>query len=79
MRKLVEKTQELSISKIPGVKWVTIQKLSELTGYTTDAIAKKIERGQWPEGLMWLKSPDNRRQINLEAYNQWVEGQLRVV
>ena len=60
------------------IKWVTIQKLSELTGYTRDAISKKIDRGQWPEGVMWKKSPDGRRQINLEAYNLWVEGQLKV-
>lgn len=57
-----------------GVKYVTIQKLSEITGYTVGALRRKIERGQFIEGVHYKHSPDNRIQFNLEAYNQWVEG-----
>ena len=60
------------------LKWITIRKFSEVSGYSEKAIRAKIDRGQWPEGILWLKSPDSRIQINLEAYNQWVEGRLRV-
>ncbi len=61
-----------------SLKWVTTKKLAELTGYTEGAIKQKISRGQWPEGIMWKKSPDGRRQINVEAYKKWVEGTLVV-
>jgi hypothetical protein len=59
-------------------KWITIKKFSEHTGYTEKAVRAKIDRGQWPQGPLWMKSPDHRIQINLEAYYRWVEGTLRV-
>ncbi len=59
------------------IKWVTIPKLAELSGYSVGAIAKKIDRGDWIEGILWTKSPDGRRQVNVEAFNKWVEGTLR--
>ncbi len=55
------------------IKWVTIPKFCELTGYTPAAVAKKMERGVWLQGVVWRKSPDGRRQINLEEYEKWVE------
>lgn len=58
-------------------KWVTIQKASESTGYTQDAIKSKIKRGDWVEGLMWINAPDNRRLVNLDAFDTWVEGNIR--
>lgn len=66
------------MSTTSPIKWVTVSKLAELTGYSINAIQKKIGDGVWPEGTMWKKSPDGRRQINLEAYNQWIEGTLKV-
>jgi hypothetical protein len=56
------------------IKYVTIQKLAEDTGYTVGALRRKIERGQFIEGVHFKHSPDGRIQFNLEAYNQWVEG-----
>jgi hypothetical protein len=61
-----------------NIKWVTIKNLAEMTGYSVPAISQKIVRGDWPEGVMWKKSPDGRRQINLEVYLKWVEGTLKV-
>lgn len=55
------------------VKWVLIPRFCELTGYTKEAVNSKIKDGVWAEGIHWRKSPDNRRQINLEAFEQWVE------
>ena len=57
-------------------KWVTVTKASELTGYTPDAIKSKIKRGDWVEGLMWKNAPDNRRLVNLVAFDSWVEGNI---
>jgi hypothetical protein len=56
------------------VRYVTIPRASELTGYSQDAIRTKIKRGVWLEGLMFIKGPDGRILIDLEAYEQWVTG-----
>lgn len=60
------------------LKYLTIDKFSEVSGYTKEAIRSKIKRGQWLEGREWMKAPDGRNLINMEGYEQWVEGQERV-
>ena len=55
-------------------RWVLINKAADLTGYSKTAIDSKIDKGVWPEGVMWIKAPDNRRLINLAAFDAWVEG-----
>lgn len=54
------------------MKFVTIKKFSELSGYTEKAIRNKIERGVWLKKIHWIKSPDNRIQINLDAIQDWM-------
>lgn len=56
-----------------SVKWVLVNKFCELTGYSKQAIDTKIDKGVWIEGVHWCKSPDNRRQINVQEYLKWVE------
>lgn len=56
------------------VKWVTLKKFSELTGYTPDAIYKKIERGVWLDGVIWRKAPDGRILLNTNEFERWVES-----
>ncbi len=53
--------------------WVLINKLTELIGYTDDAVRAKIKRGVWLCGVHWKKAPDNRILFNLEAIKQWIE------
>lgn len=53
------------------MKWVTIKKLSEESGYSEKAIRRKIEVGVWVQGVHWRYSPDN--QFNTEEYQKWVE------
>jgi hypothetical protein len=53
--------------------YVLIPKAAEVTGYTVKAIERKIERGQWREGLEWRRAPDGRRMISLEGVKRWVE------
>lgn len=62
-----------------NLRWLTLKKMAELTGYTEKAFHEKIYQGKWPEGKVWRKSPDGRIQINLEGFNQWVEGRLKTV
>jgi len=57
------------------MKWITISKLSELTGYSENAIRAKIKRGIWLKEKHWRKAPDSRILFCPEAINAWVEGQ----
>jgi hypothetical protein len=55
------------------MKWVLIIKVTELIGYTDDAIRAKINRGVWLSGIHWRKAPDGRLMFNLEAIQKWIE------
>lgn len=45
-----------------------------LTGYTVKAMERKIERGDWVEGKVWVRAPDGRILIDIVGYHKWVEG-----
>ena len=57
------------------MKYVTIGKFHDVTGYSESATRSKIKRGEWLEGDMFTRAPDNRILMNLEAYEKWVEKQ----
>lgn len=54
--------------------WVVISKLTELTGYSDDAIRAKKKRGDWAEGRHWRKAPDNRVIFHVPSIQAWMEG-----
>ncbi|NNM68051.1 MAG: excisionase [Spirochaetales bacterium] len=56
------------------MKFVTIQKLAELTGYSVAALKVKIQRGTFAQGIHFVKSPDGRIHFDTEAYEEWVKG-----
>lgn len=60
------------------MNFVTISKLSDITGYSQDAIRKKIQRGQWLKDVHWKKAPDGRNLMNVEAIEQWINGENNV-
>lgn len=53
-------------------RFVTIEKFEELTGYTPDATRSKIKRGDWLEGVLYIKAPDGRILMDIEGYEWWV-------
>ena len=57
------------------IKYVKVKKFSELTGYTEDATRKKIQSGVWMEGIHYRHAPNNRIQMDMDAYTDWVEGE----
>ena len=57
------------------MKYLTIPKFCEESGYTPDAVRSKIKRGDWLEGVVFKKAPDGRNLINVEGFEQWVENQ----
>jgi len=56
------------------MNWVTIQKLSDMSGYTVAALRNKIQRGEFVEGIHYRHAPDGRVHFNVEAYEAWVQG-----
>lgn len=57
------------------IKYVTIEKFAELTGYTDKAVRDKMYKGVFVRGKHYQKAPDGRVLINLEEYQKWVESQ----
>jgi hypothetical protein len=56
------------------MRFATVEKFSELSGYTPDAIRSKIKRGDWIQGHEWQRAPDGRTLIDIGGYESWVEG-----
>lgn len=56
------------------LRYVTIEKFSDLSGYSKRAIETKIQRGIWLEGAVWKKAPDGRVLISTGGYEQWASG-----
>jgi hypothetical protein len=54
--------------------YVTIKKLADESGYSVDAIEAKIKRGEFAEGIHFVKAPDGRIHFNTKAYIEWVES-----
>lgn len=54
------------------MKWVTIKRFSELSGYSARAVYSKMSRGDWMMEVHWRKAPDGRIFINLEAIEHWI-------
>ncbi len=40
------------------VRFVTVERFGDFSGYTPDAVRSKIKRGDWLEGAVWVKAPD---------------------
>jgi hypothetical protein len=56
------------------ITWVTARKLSELSGYSEEAIRQKKKKGIWAEGKHWRKAPDNRIVFNTKSIDEWLSG-----
>jgi hypothetical protein len=58
-----------------NLRMVTITKLAEESGYTEAALRAKIARGEFAQGIHFIKSPDGRIQFIVEEYLKWAESQ----
>jgi len=59
------------------MRFITISKMAELSGYSEDAIRAKIKRGDWLQDAVFRYAPDGRVLIDVEGYDKWVEGQFQ--
>ena len=53
------------------IRYVTINRFAELSGYSVNAIHKRRQRGLWKENEIWIKAPDGRILIDIEGYKIW--------
>ena len=67
-----EKDAMNEVTQLP--KWVKISKFTEISGYSVDAVHCKRKKGQWEEGVIWMKAPDGNIMINWREVDNWVEG-----
>jgi hypothetical protein len=61
-------------SPIETSRYVLLHVATGITGYSVKAMQRKIERGDWVEGKVWLKAPDGRILVSIEGFEKWVEG-----
>jgi hypothetical protein len=54
------------------IRFKTISKFCEESGYTDAAVRGKIREGIWMERKVWRKAPDGHVLIDVEGYNEWV-------
>lgn len=57
------------------LRYVTISKFADMSGYTPAAIRSKIRDGIWRQDLEWRKAPDGRILVDVDGYHRWVEGE----
>lgn len=60
----------------PTIDWVRVKLLSNLTGYSENAIRSKIKNGVWIKNVHFRKAPDGRILFSLEAITKWIEGKM---
>lgn len=61
------------------MRYVTVKRFSELSGYTEAAVRAKIRDGVWLEGGVWKRAPDGRILIDVKSYTAWVESGPSIV
>lgn len=57
-----------------AIRFITIKKFAEITGYSEEAVRAKIHRGEWLQDHMFRKAPDGRILIDIEAFNDWADN-----
>ena len=71
---LIGRTVSRAPILVAPARYVRLSLAEALTGYTVKAMERKIERGGWVEGKVWIRAPDGRIVIDILGYYRWVEG-----
>lgn len=56
------------------LRWMTLVKWLERSGYSRDAFNGKRHAGVWVEGRHWIKSPDGKIQVDWREIENWMES-----
>lgn len=54
------------------MRYLTVKKFANESGYTQTAIKSNISNGTWVEDGVWKRAPDNRILIDVQGYEDWV-------
>jgi hypothetical protein len=57
------------------LRYLTIPKFAELSGYTPTTIRSKIRDAIWREGLELRRAPDGRILVDVDGYHRWVKSE----
>lgn len=57
------------------VYFVKLSLFEQLSGYTPDAVHKKIKNGVWREGVHFVHAEDGNILMDLRGYHAWGESQ----
>jgi len=57
--------------------YITLNKISEESGYTTNALHKKIHDCVFTEGVHYIRSPDGRVHFDVREYEKWLKTNYR--
>lgn len=57
------------------VDLVQLSVFEAATGYSPDAVQKKIKNGTWREGVHFTRAPDGHILMSLRAYHSWAVNQ----
>lgn len=63
-----------SPKSIAPARYVLLPLASTITGYTVKAMERKIERGDWVEGRVYVRAPDGHIMVDVIGFQKWVEG-----
>lgn len=63
---------QIVISQVAAARFVTIALAATMTGLTAKAIERKIEKGDWAEGIHYRRR-DGRVYIDMRGFEKWVE------
>lgn len=54
------------------MKWITLKRFCEISGYSPKAIYNKKDRGIWKQNIHWRKAPDKKIFISPDAIDLWI-------
>ena len=55
------------------IAYVTVKKMSELTGYSEKSLYNKMY-ATWTEGRQYIHAPDGKPLIHIGEFEQWVQS-----
>src|SRR5574343_228768 len=56
------------------IRFCTVKRYAELSGYTERAIESKISRGDWTYGRQYVRAPDGRIFVSIEGVEKWLQS-----
>jgi hypothetical protein len=56
------------------MNWITLEKVSEQSGLTKESLRALKKKGILREKIHWIKAPNGRIFLNVQAVENWVLG-----